>query len=195
LLLLAPIPVALTYESLPNTSRFIHFVPLALILGALALSDWIDTAHPSQEILAILCGWALLEGGLFLYDYFAIYPGAIEDSHQASFPLLGLDQGMGRALQIAFKARTGETPLFVPEQFFTFSGTLIDFYGDLDPVRLRQVGLEMMGVHLLQRTHYSPGMLFILPGTESPGQRATLLGSSGSSLRPGPPFWSVYRAD
>jgi 4-amino-4-deoxy-L-arabinose transferase-like glycosyltransferase len=195
LLLLSPIPVALTFENLPNTSRFLHFVPLALILGALAISDWIDAARPSRSLLALGCAWALFEGGLYLYAYFAIYPHAIEDSHEALYPLSGMDRDVGRALQVAFKARSGETPLFVPGEFLIFDGTFLDFYGDLDPIRLRHVGYEAMGIHPLQGAHYASGTLFILPGSGPPGQPAQLVGTSGNRLRPGPPYWSVYRAD
>ena len=71
------------------------------------------------------------------------------------WPLSGLDQGAGRALQVAFKARSREappgeeTPLYVPDVFLIFDGSLLDFYGDLAPVRLRKVGLEGFGTHPL----------------------------------------------
>jgi 4-amino-4-deoxy-L-arabinose transferase-like glycosyltransferase len=195
LILIAPIPVALTFENLPHTSRFLHFVPLALILGALAIADWIDSARPPRLLLALFCAGALLEGGLYLYDYFAIYPGAIEEFHLSWWPLTGLDQGIGQALQVAFKARSGETPLYVPKEFLMFDGSFLDFYGDLDPVRLRQVGLDGMGIHLLRSDPYEPGALFIIPGTAKAQQPAELVGTSGPRVKPGPAFWAVYRAN
>jgi hypothetical protein len=193
-LLIAPIPVCLTYENLPHTSRFLHYAPLALILGALAISDWIDTAHPSRLLRALACAAALAEGGLYLYYYFVFYPVELAGFQLSWWPLQGLDQGVGGALQVAFKARSGETPLYVPETFFLFDGSFLDFYGDLDPVRLRSGGLGGFGIHALKPGPLPPGALFINAGTAKPEQNAELIGTSGHRADSGAPFWSVYRA-
>jgi 4-amino-4-deoxy-L-arabinose transferase-like glycosyltransferase len=190
-LIIAPIPVSLTYENLPHTSRFLHFVPLALIVGTLAIADALDAARPDRGLVALACAVALSEGAVYLNDYFINYPRQIEENE--SNLMLGFDQGMGRALQIAFRARQGEGSICLPDSFFTWYGTYPKFYGDLDPVRVRKVRLDGVGIHSLKPWPLDSGSIFVLPGSTVPPQSAQPLGTS-DRLKGAEPFWSIYRA-
>ncbi|MHB8419050.1 MAG: ArnT family glycosyltransferase [Myxococcales bacterium] len=174
LLALSPIPVSLCHDAWPHASRMLHFVPLAYVVAAIAIEDWLAAANPARALVALGLGLALVEGGTFLHDYFVDYPPAAQPN---------FDGGAGEALRIAFAARRGDEPLYAPDGFFVFDGTYFQFWGDLDPVRFRQVGLEGMGIHRAGRGgQYPPGSLVILPGGMRPfSQPAELVGTAERS--------------
>ena len=171
LVALSPIPVSLCHDAWPHASRMLHFVPVAYLLAALAIEDWLATSKPSRALVALGLCLALAEGAGFLESYFVDYPPAAQPQ---------FDGGAGEALRLAFAARQGDEPLYAPDSFFIFDGTYLQFWGDLDPVRFRQVGLEGLGIHRWRPdSQYPPGSLVILPGSMRPfGGPATLVGTA-----------------
>ncbi|HUB05582.1 MAG TPA: hypothetical protein VMB50_01200, partial [Myxococcales bacterium] len=143
------------------------------------------TAKPARPLVALGLALALAEGAGFLESYFVDYPAAAQPQ---------FDGGAGEALRIAFAARLENEPLYAPDSFFIFDGTYFQFWGDLDPVRFRQVGLEGLGIHRASpNAQYPPGSLVILPGGMRPfRQPAELVGTAARTG--GGVAYSVWRA-
>lgn len=171
LFVLAPVPVSLCHDAWPHASRMLHLVPLVYVAVALAAEDWLAAAAPAPLAVAALLALALAEGAGFLTSYFIDYPPAAQGQ---------FDGGAGEALRIAFAARHGDEPLYAPDGFFIFDGTYFQFWGDLDPVRFREVGLDGMGIHRYRAGAPLPaGALVVLPGGMRPyGQPADLVGEA-----------------
>jgi 4-amino-4-deoxy-L-arabinose transferase-like glycosyltransferase len=188
LVVLSPIPVSLTYDAWPHASRMLHLFPLVMIAAALALSDWIETSRPRPVLLAALTSLALLESGQFLARYFVEYPARAQ---------WDFDNGHGEALRIVVAERGKDAPVFLPETFFSFGGTLIKFWSDADPARLRQVGLNGLGFTMLRGQRSFPEGAIVVTDRDLPppgGQPHTLLGVSRSE-RDQSLIWSVYRVN
>jgi len=182
--LISPIPVALTWENLPHTTRYLHFAIVALVVGALALSDAIAAVRPSRGTLALMLVAALGEGALSLRTYFVDYATRFANEG-------GYDDDMGNALQLAFARRKTGEPVYLPGSFFDISGVRIAFYADLDPVAYRTKKLDDVGIHASGWHRPEKGAIVVEPGRSAPSGGARLLGTAS---RPnGTVVWSVYR--
>jgi hypothetical protein len=187
MIFVSPLAVALTWENLPHTGRIFHILLFAYIAASLAVFDWISRAHPARWVLALLIGGVLLEGAQDLTLYFGDYASTVR--RQRSFE----DDNAGEALTIAFAARKGEEPLYVPHMFFQTYGTYLEFYGDLDPVRRRTVGLEGMGILEAERPiNPDLGGLVITRLGRPPPVAADLVGTT-QTPELGGPSWQVWR--
>lgn len=183
-LLLAPIPVALCQFELPHGTRMFHFVPIAFTVIALAMVDWLDSARPARGLIAVGLAAMCLESALFVRHYFVDYPAISERF---------FDGGVGRALRVAFSARNGDAPLFVPKSFFDTSGTYLEFWGGLDPARRRTENWPAFGIWAAgSLPSYPSGALVILSANEKSTQAADSIGTV-TSLRDGKVIFSIVR--
>jgi 4-amino-4-deoxy-L-arabinose transferase-like glycosyltransferase len=192
---LSPIPVALTWQAdFPHTSRSLHFVVVAVVLAAMAVQDWIELRPIPRWLPVVVLMAALFEGAQDLTLYFTDYAKTQERIW---------DGDCGAALKIAFAHRGPDEPLYLPVDFFWLDGTYVKFWGDLDPVRVRSVGLEGMGIHRAPRPALphagadaggtgETSSLVVLEASEAAPASAELLGSTKADSK-GPPRWSVYR--
>jgi 4-amino-4-deoxy-L-arabinose transferase-like glycosyltransferase len=187
LVVLSPIPVSLTFQQdFPHTSRSLHFVPLAVVLGALAVHDWFLQQRIPRWLPALAIAGALLEGAQDLWLYFGDFAVAQERS---------LDGVEGAALKIVQANRRGkEEPVYLPQSFFEWSGTHIEFWCDVDPTRRRELGLEGIGFHHANEPTRIPGSIVVTPGSQWPATGAVPLGATPTDHR-GPPAWRVYRME
>jgi hypothetical protein len=186
MLFLSPVPVALTWENLPHTGRIFHLIVFAFVTGALGVFDFLSRAGMPTWLPAVLVGGILLEGAQDIQLYFGPYAAEAERVRPLD------DEWVGDGLQIAFAARRGEEPLYLPEAFFNFDAIYIEFYGDLDPVRQRTEGLERMGIiDASQPIDFIRGGILIVPWSDGPVE-GNLLRTTPTPTG-GQPAWAVYR--
>src|SRR5262249_42729830 len=108
LVVIAPIPVSIC-DGIFHASRMLHFAPLSVIIGAVAIAELLRRTTISIPALALAVAVAGGEGAFFLQRYFTEYPARAQQN---------FDQGMGDALTIAFAARQNEEQIYAPAQFF-----------------------------------------------------------------------------
>jgi hypothetical protein len=186
MLFLSPLPVALTWENLPHTGRVFHVIVFAVLTGALGVFDVLLRGGVPRWLPLLLAGGVLLEGAQDIRTYFGHYATEADRVHPMD------DEWRGDALQIAFAARHGEEPLYVPEFFFDYDGAYLDFYGDLDPVRRRTEGLTSLGIfNASVSIDATRGGILIVP-YGSPPAAGDLLGTT-PPRRGKEPAWQVYR--
>jgi len=96
-LLLAPIPVAFTMESLPHPLRFINAMPVLEILMAIGFYPlyqyYLKLGDKKKYYLATFLIFIILNLGLYFYDFYKIYP---QDSFLA---FQGADQEITNYIQ------------------------------------------------------------------------------------------------
>jgi hypothetical protein len=185
-LLISPIPVSLTWGDLPHTSRFLHFAVLAIIVGSIAISEWIQTTRPARWVTVFLLCIALSEGAVNLSNYFVDYA-------QSFGNVGGYDLGKTDALRLAFAQRKHGEGIFVPHAFFDYDelGRAAAFIGDFDCADFRTRALDDLGVHDLTNRTPTSGSLVVLAGGRPPATESELV---GLAKRPnGTVMWSVYR--
>ncbi len=187
LIVLSPIPVSLTFQTdFPHTSRFLHFVPLAVVVGGLAIYDWLLQQRLPRWLPALAVAGALLEGGQDLWLYFDGFALAQERS---------LDGVEGAAMQIVTANRRGkEDAVYLPPSFFEWNGTHIEFWGDVDPTKRREQGFAAVGFHHANEPTRIPGSIVVTPGSQPGPAGAVFLGATPADHR-GPPAWRVYRLE
>ncbi len=201
--LISPIPASLTWDnSLPHTNRILHFALLAVVIGALAIAHWIETASPERGALVIMVCVALSEGALSARKYFTEYAISFENKG-------GYDLGKTDVLKLLFAMRNNSEEVFLPRIFFDMSPMerTIAFAGQLSCDDLRTRSLDELGIHnvdwlppyaelsvqaLTRDTKPPPSGSFVVgSGTQgsTPG-----LDQVGQTRRPnGSVLWSIYR--
>jgi hypothetical protein len=201
--LISPIPVSLTWDDyLPHTNRILHFAMLAVVIGAIAITGWIEATKPARGVLVFLVCVALGEGALSLRTYFVDYAPAFEGSG-------GYDRGKTDALRILFALRRHGEEVFLPHSFFDFGslGRAVAFAGDLDCDDVRTRSLDELGIHdvtwltedtkldirALSRGLGAPmsGSLVIGAGTQASTPGLDVVASTAEP--DGNVIWSIYR--
>ncbi len=183
---ISAIPVALTWENLPHTNRFLHFAAIALVLGALGVDEYLKTARPRAGLVALLLTMALFEGGLMLRTSFVDYWRSFGGGG-------GYDGGVADALQAVFQRRAPGTPVYLPGDFFDFDGLRVAYFADVPPEDLRAHRLDALGIHRLPGADTAPsGSLVVEKKGAQPPRPAELLAEVRPPGSDGP-LWSVYR--
>jgi Dolichyl-phosphate-mannose-protein mannosyltransferase len=183
---ISAIPVALTWENLPHTNRFLHFDAIALVLGALGLDDYLKKARPPPGLVALLLVAALCEGGLMLRTSFIDYWESFGSGG-------GYDGGVADALQTVFRLRPAGAAVYLPDDFFDFDGLRVAYFGDVAPGDFREHRFDELGIHRLKlASSATSGALIVERKSAVPPQPASLVGA----VRPpgaNEALWSVYR--
>src|SRR5262249_47404552 len=184
LVVIAPIPVSIC-DGAFHASRMLHFAPLAVLIGAVAVAELLRRTTISVPALALAVAVAGGEGAFFLERYFTEYPARAQQN---------FDRGMGDALSIAFAARQNDEEIYAPAQFFMAKAVFISFFGAIDPRRHVKETVDQLGIrHLPDNGPVPRGALVILPGAAA-GTQGQLIGRA-LSLRDRAPLWSVYRTN
>ncbi|HUB06147.1 MAG TPA: glycosyltransferase family 39 protein [Myxococcales bacterium] len=188
LVLLSSIPDSLTTDDVPHPNRWAFVAPVLVLICALVVADWLETAKPSRLVVGTLIAAVLFDGGLTLRKYFVDYPKVFEQDNGG-----GLDDGKGMALQIAFADRHGR-PMYLPPAFM--DQALLGFWGDLDPKKLREGGPRAFGIFDGERAPHDQvisGSIWIAGGDDRPPFPADRLGSIDRHYTQGTPYWVIYR--
>jgi 4-amino-4-deoxy-L-arabinose transferase-like glycosyltransferase len=158
ILLLAPVSVALTEESLPHASRMLHLVPVMVIMAALALDHAWPWLRGQGAMSVALLSLVLLESGQFLYRYHVPYAAG-------SRPLF--DDYRQDALFIVKEHRRHAEPVFINDNMWAYPVNVVFTLGE-DAARFRRDGLDALGIHRLGSGPYPTGSLVVMDGEQPP---------------------------
>jgi hypothetical protein len=188
MLLLSPLPVALTTENLPHTARIFHIIVFEIPIVGVAVTEWIATARPSRLLVTAALSAILLEGGQNIWYYFDDYARVVRRERPFG------DDNIGDALKLVKEIRQDDEPVYVPSDFFKVYGTYLQFYLDLDPTRLRNVGFSGLNIYDAADpiTRDGGGLYVGLRGGGVPPVPAELLATT-PHVKAGGPAWQVYR--
>jgi 4-amino-4-deoxy-L-arabinose transferase-like glycosyltransferase len=187
-LVLAPVPAALTTDDVPHPNRILFAIPIVVLICATGIASWLGRAQPSAALVALLLGACVYEGATMVLKYFDDYPVTFERENPG-----GWDGGVGRAIQLAVASREEGEPLYLPSSFFDFDGILVGFWGDLDPRRFRQSGLDAFDIHrAIDSQGLAAGTLWMTDGQHGPPFPADPVGSVEAAVD-GKPLWSLFR--
>ncbi len=192
--IISPIPVALTWENLPHTSRYLHFAVIALILAALGISDALARARPAPSLVALFVLCALFEGGLMLRTSFIDYRESFGGGG-------GYDSGLADTLQKVFREKPKDAPLYLPDDFFDFDGLRIAYFADV-PLDYREKipraqawkrQFERMRIRNLKSVaEAGSGDWIVESRSNMPSQVVDCMATTSPPGSDGP-LWSIYR--
>ncbi|HEY4185120.1 MAG TPA: glycosyltransferase family 39 protein [Polyangia bacterium] len=192
LLLLAPIPASMTIDDVPHPNRFIHVVPILVLICAVGIASLLRKMNPSPVLMAALIGLGLYENAAMVYQYQTAFPRVFEQDNPG-----GWDRGMGRALRLAFSRRRSGEAMYLPGAFFDFDGMLIGFWGDLDPASMRRSGPAGSGVRPVDQSGdpaaLPAGTLWTTERAEPAPFPADVVGTIERAWATREPLWTVYR--
>jgi 4-amino-4-deoxy-L-arabinose transferase-like glycosyltransferase len=160
-LFLAPIPAAVTQESLPHALRTLMVVPALALLGGIGLAGLLDRAPQNRRKVAVL-GLAAafcLQGGLTAYFLFGVYP-------EKSGPYW--ESGFLEAIRtVEVNRQPGETCTLTG--LVEFPEALVQFAVLPDPAKVQEgtpapgYQFETTGKPLDPRAYPAPGLFLVRP--------------------------------
>jgi hypothetical protein len=160
-LLVYPVAAALTVDHM-HSGRSINgviFWAFTAVIGAHCL--W-ENRGAGRNVLILACCAGIVEIGLYMKDYFGVYPGRCRQAFSASFT-----ETLERSFQNLDDSETlyisdsAFAPLrfIVDEEFKPWFYVTILFFGKIDPRVYQQIGIPKDKVCLYEGVIHKPGLL------------------------------------